>query len=406
MTVGSAPQCAAQQPASAETADPGPADPSWSDHAAGDWYGVRAALLRRGLSIEIELQPDHSTNLSGGLRRGSVLRRPTSLALSLETEPLLGWRGGRFRVAFQMHGGSDGTEALVGDAQGFDNIDAAPFRQVSELWFEQQLFGGRLRLRLGKLDANGDFAFVEHGSEFLNSSAGVSPTILGFPSYPDPAAGANLFLFPGRSLYAGFGAYDGATHEGCHGRTGNRGPATLWGEPAAMFLAGEVGLRWKLLGRFAGRAGAGAWQHTGAFERFEGGRDEGAAGPYVVLDQALWRERVDPEDEQGLAAFARLGWASRHVSLIDQHVGFGLVWSGAIPGRDRDVLGAMASSARFTDVLAETRLRKREIALEVFYKLQVLAWFGVKSDLQYIANPGAHGARHALVGTVRAQLAF
>jgi porin len=305
-----------------------------------------------------------------------------------------------------MHEGRNGSDALVGDAQGFDNSDAPRFRQLSELWFEQTLFRERLRLRFGKLDANSDFAHVENGSEFLNSSAGFSPTILGFPTYPDPAAGASAFVYPRPWLYSGAGVYDGATHEGCHGRTGNRGPSTLWGDPEALFLIGEAKLRWKLHGSLTGRIGAGAWRHTGAFDRFEGGRDQGAAGSYVVFDQFVWREGANGSGEQGLAAFGQLGWASRQISEIDQHVGFGLAWSGALPGRDRDVLGAMVSSVQFTDIPEAACLRKRETVLEAFYKLHVLPWFEVKSDLQYIANPGVRGASHALVGTVRAQVAF
>jgi porin len=406
MTVGFAPSSAAQEQEGAVAGSPEPAGPSWSDHATGDWFGVRAELLLWGVAVDIALQADHSTNLAGGLRRGSVLRRPAALALSIETAPLLGWKGGLFHATFQIHEGRHGTEALVGDAQGFDNVDARRFRQLSELWFEQTLFRERLRLRIGKLDANSDFATVENGSEFLNSSAGFSPTIQGFPSYPDPATGVSAFVSPSQWLYAGAGVYDGATHEGCHGRTGNRGPATLWGDPRALFLIGEAGLQWKVRGQRAGRVGAGAWRHTGYFERFDGGRGDGAAGSYLVLEQDVWRESASAGGEQGLAAFAQLGWANGEVSEIDQHVGLGLAWSGAIPGRDLDVLGAMVSSVRFTDAPQAGCLRRRETALEVFYRIQLLPWVGVTSDLQYIAAPGVGGARPALVWTVRAQVAL
>jgi carbohydrate-selective porin OprB len=120
--------------------------------------------------------------------------------------------------------------------------------------------------------------------------------------------------------------YDGATHEGCHGRTGKRGPSTLWGDPRALFLIGEAGLRRKVRGHLAGRVGAGAWRHTGTFDRFEDGRNDGAGGSYAVLDQFLWREGASGSGEQGLAAFAQVGWANRQVSEIDRHVGLGAAW--------------------------------------------------------------------------------
>ena len=196
------PTSAAQEPGQAGSPNAEPAPPSWSDRATGGWLGARAELLRRGIELDIDLEADHSTNLAGGLRRGSVLRRPARLALSIATQPLLGWKGGRF---------------------------------------------------------------------------------------------------------------NGATHEGCHGRTGNRGPATLWGDPRALFVIGEAGLQWKARGQLAGRIGAGAWRHTGSFERYDGGREPGAPGSYVVLDQAVWRETASASDEQGVAAFAQLGWANASV---------------------------------------------------------------------------------------------
>ena len=52
------------------------------------------------------------------------------------------------------------------------------------MWLERRLLRDRLRLKVGKADANADFAGVFAGGEFLHSSAGYSPTIQGFPSYP------------------------------------------------------------------------------------------------------------------------------------------------------------------------------------------------------------------------------
>jgi carbohydrate-selective porin OprB len=60
------------------------------------------------------------------------------------------------------------AEALVGDLQGFNNVDSDRFRQLSEVWLEQCLFGDRLRVKLGKADANADFARVV-------ASGGASP---------------------------------------------------------------------------------------------------------------------------------------------------------------------------------------------------------------------------------------
>jgi carbohydrate-selective porin OprB len=149
--------------------------------------------------------------------------------VDLDAGRLFGWRGGRIHAAAQTLDGPTQAKRLVGDAQGFDNIDADRLRQVSEVCLEQGFLSSRLRLKLGKANANADFAHVESSGGFLNSSAGYRPTIEGFPTYPDPATGVALFAEASRWLSLAAGLYDGATHEGCHGRTGNRGPGAFFG---------------------------------------------------------------------------------------------------------------------------------------------------------------------------------
>ena len=241
-----------------------------------DSGGLRSVLLRRGIGVEVDLKTDSSANVSGGLHLGGVVRGLVFAGLSIDTARLLGWPSVRLFAGFQANQGR--SKALVGDAQGFDNLDAVHFRRLSELWYEQGLLEGKLRLRVGKQDASRDFASVKNAVDFLNSSAGFSLTIQGFPSYPDPATGASLWVAPRAWIYSSAGIFDGATHEGCHGRTGNRGPSTLCGAPDALFVIAETGFRWTADGGLAGRAGAGVWRHTGTFERFEGGQAHGTAG--------------------------------------------------------------------------------------------------------------------------------
>lgn len=85
----------------------------------------------------------------------------------------------------------------AGDFQGFSNIDAdRDFFQASEYWWKQRLFGDKLRIKVGKAAANSEFAFVASAGDFINLSAGFSPTIFLLPSYPEPALGVNAFVYP------------------------------------------------------------------------------------------------------------------------------------------------------------------------------------------------------------------
>ena len=371
--------------------------------ATGDSFGVRNRLAGRGVEFSLIVQGDPSTNLRGGLRQGTAVRVPLQAALDLDTERLLGWRGGHVHAGLQALEGRNATDELVGDLQGFDNVDSDRFRQLSELWLEQRLFGSRLRLKLGKADANADFARVEASGEFLNSSAGYSPTIQGFPSYPDPAMSVSLFAEATRWISLGAGVYDGSTHEACHGRTGNRGFSTFFGAPDALFYVGEAGLRYSLRGR-PGRLSAGAWHHSGTFEAFDGTTRRGTSGTFAVLEQRL---RAEPgEESQGLDLFAQLGTSDSRFAEIDRHVSLGLSATGAVPGRGQDTAGLMLTSITLSRHGASASASRRESVVELFYGLSLRPWFVVKPDIQYILNPGAGGAKHAIVGTLRVTVAF
>ena len=94
-------------------------------------------------------------------------------------------------------------EDEAGPAQGFSNIDAPSRTTLYEAWMEQRLFSDRLRVKAGKIDANSEFAAVPTAGDFLNSSMGFSPTIVGFPSYPLPKAGYQCFSASERQLWIG-----------------------------------------------------------------------------------------------------------------------------------------------------------------------------------------------------------
>lgn len=389
------------------------------ERASGQWGGLRSGLAERGVVFEGALVVDASTALRGGLEGpGSdegALRYLVDARLLLDAEALVGWPGASFGIAWQRHDGLDGTQRVAGDFQVFSNIDAQPFSQLNEWWWEQRLLekadgeGHWLRLRIGKLEANGEFAYVENGGGFINSSAGFSPTVLGFPSYPDPSTAVVLFLYPAGGSYLGIGVFDGATQDGCCGRTGNQGPQTALGPPGAAFLVAEVGLAWDLPGPGEGRGGVGAWRHTGQFDRFAGGVREGATGLYLVLDQQLLREHPERDgDDQGLAAFFQFGQAPGEVADVDLHLAAGLTWTGALPGREQDVVGVMPSWVRFSDEARAAGLYagEGELTLEAYYEARLAPWLALKPDLQYIANPGGASLEDVLVGTLRLEVAF
>ncbi len=363
-------------------------------------------LHESGITTESSLIIDYSKNLRGGAdTSGDATRHLFDFNMTFDLDQILGIERATFFVDFQTQNGQDGSEE-VGDIQAFSNIDEADFTALYEVWYEQW-FGDILRLKIGKVDANSEFAFVEHGGEFINSSPGFSPTIFALPTYPDPAMSINVFVYPSSDSYVGLAVYDGAAQEGV--KVGRRGPSTFYEDPADLFYIGEAGKSWSGGdSNLNGRLGVGVWHHDGSFTRFDGTTDHGTFGYYVVVDQQLYRENPDdPGDSQGIGGFLQLGIADGDVSEIKHHYSLGAAWTGAMDGRDDDITGLMLSYVELSDTTGSGFTEDFELAIELFHRLQITPWFAIKPDLQWIINPGGDKTlSDALVATLRTELIF
>ena len=383
-----------------------------ADQLTGDWGGGRSWLADQGLAIDIGYTADYSFNTRGGLNteRAQEYRGLLDVSFTFDSEALGLWNGGTAFVNFQTHHGPDPTERHVGDVQAFSNIDAPDYAEVSEYWYEHALLDGKVRVKAGKMDANADFAYVDFGGEFINSSPGFSPTIP-LPTFPDPVLGVALFLEPVDWFYAGAGVYDAL------GSGRKWGFGTALHAPDDSFTIFEIGLKptFRVAGaELPGRYGVGGWYHSGVFEEFFddlGGRlsarqHRGNAGLYLVFDQLLYREQPEVEDDdQGLGAFFQFGWAPSLYNEITRHYGAGVVYTGPLPSRDADMVGLMMSHVSLSGRVQALEGRHSETAIELFYKWQITPAVSLKPDLHYIISPGGDG-RDAVVATLRLEVSF
>jgi len=264
-------------------------------------------------------------------------------------------------------------------------------------------------VKVGKVDANSEFAYVENGGEFLNFSMSVSPTIFfAMPTIPNSSTSINLFVNPIEELYVSLGIYDGAKQEGKN--TGTHGTGTFFNDPADLFLIGEVGGTWSGKDeKYPGRIGAGVWHHNGTFDRFdELTTESGTSGFYLVLDQTLWSQEGRKQGEgQTVDAFLQYGFADEAVSDVKHHFGSGLVWNGPFGRRENDAFGLGATWVDFSNEPLAGYTEPFEIAYEMFYKFQICENFSLKPDIQYIVNPGGDKTiNDATVTTVRLELSF
>jgi porin len=367
-----------------------------------EWARSRSWAAEHGVKVNLYLTVDSSSHMSGGANpHTGAVRGLFDAVFELDSEKALGWKGGTFLADLQVIDGDEGSSE-VGVVQAYSNIDSADDRfQLARVWYEQSLWDGRSLLRIGKMDSNGQFAYTDTASHFINSSMGHSPNIVAMVSYPDPAFGASWIQQGPANTELRLGIYDGAAHEGY--KTGARGPSTLFGPPSDLFMMGEVDLNWELSDERAGRMGVGVWKHTGKFDRFDGGTDDGTSGTYLTLDQRF----NDNTSERGYSGFVMAALADEDVSSVATHLGVGVLATNVFAPHYQDALGFGITDAELSDRAGAGFTRDRETAFELFYGFEPIAGMRVKPDLQYIVNPGGNAAYDdALVFTLRLSMSL
>ena len=387
--------------------------PWWEwEHTTGDWAGARPWLDDRGLTLDIGYSADYFTNTYGGIDTSNahVYRGLLDISLTVDTETMGLWEGGTFFIDFQNIHGRDISERFVGDLQALNNVDAPDRTQVSEYWYEQSLLADKVLVKLGKMDANANFAYVDYGIEIIHSSPGFHPTIP-LPTYPDPALGVAVFVQPADWLYVGGGVFDA------------NGTGERWDFESAFhghndsFTIMELGLSpsFAVLGQeLPGTYRVGGWYHSGSWDVFFDDLDgrrrprthRGNAGVYLAFDQLLFREHPDIDDDgQGLGAFFQFGWSPSAYSEISQYYGAGCQYVGLIPTRDEDITGVGMFHVSLSGRVQSLEQRYSETAVELFHRIQLTPWVSLKPDVQYIVNPGGDG-RDALAAGVRLEFTF
>ncbi len=384
-----------------------------NDQLTGHWGGVRDSLEESGISISAENVFEYSGVIEGGVNQTDSTRNLFTADLEIDTESLFGLKGGTMFAQFLSVTAEKGGSRDAGDLQGYTNIENdQSLDTLYELWYQQVLFNGRFRAKIGKVDANSEFAYVaplkevSAACEFTHSSAGFHPTIAGFPSYPDPAMSVNLFITPydgdQTQLTLAYGFYDGST--GVDGvTTGSRGPSTFFSDKQSgdYFHIAEGQFAWEGGGGLSGGSlSIGGWFHTGDWDTFQGGVEDGTMGWYATIQQQL----TAPDEKNtghGLYIFGQYGYGDDHVVEVGQVFSAGLLQNGLGSFRPDDLLGVYASYADLSDDLL-AGFDGNELAVETLYRFYITSAMAIQPGLQYIFNPsGDPSVDDAFVGQLR-----
>jgi porin len=384
----------------------------------GDWLGAHSQLADEGIKPLVLFITDPFVNASGGRRRGFSEYDLLALDLILETDKLLGWRGGEFRIGFANNSGMSLSQRYVGNNFPVQLADVAdPNPRLTYLNYTQSLLDDKLSVRFGRLTINSVYGEEFAGSQYFKAFTSVAFDLVplgiflnapgGF-GYPLTTWGARVKFEPVESFYAMVGCYNGDPGL----KEGDRHGVdfTLRGPP---FVIGEVGYR-RNYGKDApglpGNVKLGAYFNGGSAEVFDSGLAgrpsetvRARYGFYVLGDQALARWG-DPAEKRHLDAFAAFVCApDQRVNTAPYFFDTGLVAYGFLPSRPRDFAGFGVAYGSYSGDLRRAEeiraatdpsvgVQSFEMTLELTYGCTVKPGLLVQPSLQYLINPGGNKA--------------
>jgi len=356
-----------------------------------------------GISLEFVYTGEVFGNFSGGMETGSRYMANIDLTLTVDTEKAGWWPGGTFFIyGLNNHGSDDGDFSgdLVGDLQTVSNIEASDHWRLYEAWYEQIFFDGIFSLLLGYHDLNSEFDVTEYGGLFLNSSFGIEPDIsanVPVSIFPVVAPGIRIKLQPNDAFYFQAAVYDG--NPGDQDVNTNGLEFRLSSSDGAMSIY-EMGYS---IGQdtLPGTYKVGGWYNTANFPDVVTGNPHSRNyGFYFIADQLIFSEH--PESDQGLGLFVQIGNVPDDRNMVDLYVGGGVNYHGLLPGREEDDFGIAVGHASISNKLVGPGVDSAETVFEITYLANLLPWFSIQPDFQYIINPGADPAvKNALVGGLR-----
>jgi len=344
---------------------------------------------REGICADYVYIGEVFTNMRGGIDTKNATRYKGNfdLLLSADLDQMGCCPGGLLYLHADEGHGQGITESFVGDFHEVSNIDFLDVMQVTEFWWEHNLYDDSFRVRIGKILADSDFAVVDLAVDFLNGTYGTHPNIP-MPGWPNASMGAVTFWRLTDSVEFKAGIWDGVTD----GRT--------WGfsGTGVVFSAYEVKCRYDLPGARHGEFHVGLWQRSSSILEVDDSTVKvGSDGVYLGGEQMLLKEGPeDAEDQQGLGLFFQYAWANR--SEASRYLGGGLVYQGLLPCRDNDRIGGGVGHTVFRDDSTETNV-------ELFYRAQIRPYLLIQPDLQYIASPSGR-YRDAFVYGLRFEIDF
>jgi porin len=401
-----------------------------SANLLGDMWGVRTLLAQYGMTLSIVETSEVLGNVTGGARQGFAYEGLTTATLQMDTARAFNWDGGLFNVSgLQIHGRNLSADNLL-SLQTASGIESDRSTRLWELWYQQK-FGDKLDVRLGQQSLDQEFMVSQNALYFVNTMFGwpMLPSANmpgGGPAYPLSALGARARVHVSDSVTLLAGVFNGSPVSDSTGDPQIANPSgTSFPLNGGVLAIAELQYSYPSSGTLV-RAGdtdelartykIGIWYDSESFadQRFDDTglslADPASSGNpamhrgnyaiYAVADQMIYRWKDDPD--HNINVFVRPMIAPQQDrNLINFSINAGLTIHEPLPGRGSDVFGLGMGFTRVSNGATgfdqDTALfnpgvyspvRRTETYIEATYQYQVMPWWQIQPDIQFVFNPG------------------
>ncbi|MCI1909340.1 MAG: carbohydrate porin [Acetobacter fabarum] len=387
---------------------------------------------------------------ANGSGTGPAYDGMTMPTLTVDLEKLIGLKGGIFNIsALQLRGRSISQDHLgvFNPASGFE---ADRSTRLFELWYQQSFLGGKLDVKIGQQDLDTEFLISDYGSLYLNSNFGwpMAPSVNlygGGPSWPLASPAIRIRYRPTDQFTVMFAAADdnppgnrynstaiqqatgsdaGQTNDPTSQNANNNASGTQFNMGTGALLMTELQYAinpqpddMSKVTKDPGLPGIyklGGFYDTAKFADYRYNKNGGSLGTavlngstnqrdltprwdrgnwmvYGIIDQMIWRPSL--QSPQSVGVFARATGNGGDRNLISFAVDAGINLKAPFKGRDNDTVGVgwgigrASYGQRQFDRDSGTHRQGNENHLEVTYQAQVMPWWVMQSDFQYVWNP-------------------
>lgn len=395
-------------------------------------YGAELGqlLADKGIYLTGHTFNEGFSDVSGGIKRGSLYEGYTSFGVDLDMNKIAGIHGGSVHVLLSdLNGqpflGYSGSAYM--NNKVFGGTAAA---RLNEFSYEQSFLNDKLDIRAGRVPVGSEFDTTELYCEFVSAlcstPSGYSFT-KGYPSYLTASWGAVAQMSLPKSFYVNAGVYEDEPALGTQHHFD--WPGRDWG--LNMFRGVTIPVQFGYRTNYDNDPyprsfDVGAYYDTGDYSdpllnaagqnRIASGGaarlDHGKSTVWVQGQQVVWRPDMDTK--RGIALFAAANFTtSGEPNIRDAYFG-GIVWSGPFASRPNDKLNFMGQYIKLNsayNLALDTTLFKEGYSegvtadkslIEVNYGLALAPGITFKPFADFIFNPDQVGIAKPTISNTHA----